>query len=203
MRTTIKSVVAAVAMVTAACAHGFSLPLVGAGTELNKWTRNMSGVLEAAQNTGYPIFLVMINDSSSGQGCEHCKYFVERTLNTSEFDAIVSDYKFYLVLLNIWGADSGQSQPNYGGVSSSVFFNYFYKYNSDSGYPLVAVLRPDGKKYKGWGDTTNPSTRGTSLHRYIREAIADLSKNDSTKFDLFILIILRCGMVGFINQDSE
>ena len=184
MRTTIKSVAAAAAMLTAACAHGFSLPLVGAGTEPNQWSRNMSGVLDAARNTGYPIFLVMINDSSSGQGCEHCKYFVERTLNIPEFDAIVSDYKFYMVLLNIWGADSGQSQPNYGGVSSSVFFNYFYKYNSDSGYPLVAVLRPDGTKYKGWGDTTNPSTRGTILHQYIRNAIADLSKNDSTKFDL-------------------
>ena len=147
MRTTIKSVAAAAAMLTAACAHGFSLPLVGTGTELNTWSRNISGVLSAAQATGYPIFLVMINDSSSGDGCSHCKYFVERTLNIPEFSAIVNDYKFYMVLLNIWGADTGLSQPNYGGVSSSLFMQYFWKYASDGGYPVVAVLNSDGTKY--------------------------------------------------------
>ena len=186
MKKTIKAIISAAVIAAAACAYGFSLPLVGTGTELNKWSRNMSGVLSAAQTTGYPIFLVMINDSSSGDGCAHCKYFVERTLNVPEFDSIVHDYKFYMVLLNLWGADSGQSEPNYGGVSSSVFMNYFYKYHSDSGYPVVAVLNPDGTKYKGWGDTTVPSTRGTVLNQYIREAIADLSaeKVASTTFDL-------------------
>lgn len=185
MKKMIRAILAAAAVAAMTCAYGFSLPLVGTGTELNKWSRNMDGVLAAAKTTGYPIFLVMINDSSSGEGCEHCKNFVERTLNTPEFDAIVSDYKFYLVLLNVWGADSAQSQPNYGGVSSSVFFNYFYKYITDGGYPLVAVLRPDGTKYKGWGDTTLPSTRGTILNQYIRAAIADLSeKAVVTKFDL-------------------
>ena len=92
MRKTIKSVVAAVAMASAACAYGFSLPRVGTGTELNTWSRNISGVLDAAKTTGYPIFLVMINDSSSGEGCSHCKTFVENTLNKAEFDAIVKDY---------------------------------------------------------------------------------------------------------------
>lgn len=185
MKKTVKSIIAGAIMVASVCAYGFSLPVVGTDTALNTWSRNMDGVLAAAKTTGYPIFLVMINDSSSGEGCEHCKLFVERTLNTSEFAAIVNDYKFYMVLLNIWGADTASSQPNYGGVSSSVFFNYFWKYNSDSGYPLVAVLSSDGKKYKGWGDSTNPSTRGTSLPRYIREAIADLSAQPSvTTFNL-------------------
>ena len=184
MKMTVRAIISAVVMAAAACAYGFSLPLVGTGTELNKWSRNMEGVLAAAKKTGYPIFLVMINDSSTGEGCEHCKYFVERTLNTSEFNAIVKDHKFYMVLLNVWGSDTGQSQPNYGGVSSSVFFNYFYTYSTDGGYPLVAVLRPDGTKYKGWGDTTVPGTRGTILHQYIREAIADLAPQNDTKFDL-------------------
>ena len=91
-----------------------------------------------------------------------------------------------MVLLNYWGAETGQSQPEYGGVSSSVFMQNFYKYASDDGYPVVAVLRPDGTKYKGWGDSTNPGTRGSILHQYIRSAIADLAPKSiaSTVFDL-------------------
>ena len=183
MKKAIKAIIAATVMAVVSSVHGFSLPIVGTGTELNQWSRNISGVLATAKKTGYPIFLVMINDSSTGEGCSHCKSFVENTLNTSEFAAIVKDYKFYMVLLNLWGANTGASQPNYGGVSSDVFMQNFYKYASDGGYPVVAVLRPDGTKYKGWGDTTKPGTRGTILHQYIRQAIADLSTK-STSFDL-------------------
>ena len=185
MKKAIRSLVALAAMAFAVCAHGFVLPLVGTGTELNKWSRNMSGVLAAAKTTGYPIFLVMINDSSTGEGCGHCKLFVERTLNTSEFEATVRDYKFYMVLLNYWGSDTGRSQPNYGGVSSAMFMQNFYAYASDRGYPVVAVIRPDGRKYKGWGDSTNPSTRGTTMNQLIRQAIADLApRNADTTFTL-------------------
>ena len=183
MKRLYKSMLAAAAMVVASCAYGFSLPRVGTGTALNTWSSNMSGVLSAAQQTGYPIFLVMINDSSSGEGCSHCKAFVENTLNKPEFDAIVNDYKFYLVLLNIWGAETGTSQPEYGGVSYDVFMTYFNKYNVDGGYPVVAVLRPDGTRYAAWGDSTNPGTRGTLINQYIRQAIADLSPN-STEISL-------------------
>ena len=183
MKRSYKSILAAAVLAVASCAYGFSLPKVGTGTALNTWSSNMSGILGAAQQTGYPIFLVMINDSSAGDGCGHCKLFVERTLNTAEFDAIVRDYKFYMVLLNIWGADTSSSQPEYGGVSSSVFMNYFSKYNVDGGYPIVAVLSPDGKKYAAWGDSTVPSTRGTSLHQYIRQAIADFAPS-STEISL-------------------
>ena len=184
MKQIIRSVMVAAVMALVATAHGFSLPIVGTETEPNKWSRNMSGVLAAAQKTGYPIFLVMINDSSSGEGCGHCKAFVENTLNRSEFDAIVKDYKFYMVLLNYWGNENGVSQPKYGGVSAAVFNTYFKIYQADGGFPAVAVIRPSGTTYKKWGHKTSPSTRTTKMNEAIRQAIADLAPKNDTKFDL-------------------
>ena len=101
MKKTVKAILAAALMAVVSSVYGFSLPIVGTGTELNKWSRNISGVLAAAKTTGYPIFLVMINDSSTGEGCEHCKLFVERTLNTAEFDAI--NESFQATFLELFG----------------------------------------------------------------------------------------------------
>ena len=177
MKRTIRAVIAATVMATISFAHGFSLPNVGTDVVPNQWTSNMSGVLAAAQSTGYPIFLVMLNSTSTGGGCSHCHAFVEKTLNVPEFDAIVRDYKFYLVLLNLGGA-VGTTSP--GGVSVDVFDNYFRRYASSDVYPCVAVIRPDGSRYKGWGYSTNPSTESPILHQYIRAAIAEIAVPGAT-----------------------
>jgi len=140
MKNAIRSVLAAAAMAVVSTVHGAALPRVGAGTELNTWTRNFSGVLAAAKTTGHPILLIMVNNSSSGDGCSHCKMFEERTLNSAAFDAIVKDYKFYMVLLNYWGIDQGSTQPEYGGVPYSVFWPIFQTYNADGGFPVVSVI---------------------------------------------------------------
>ena len=180
MNKAIRSVLAAAAMAAISTVHGAALPRVGSGTDLNTWTRNFSGVLAAAKTTGHPILLVMVNNSSSGDGCSHCKMFEERTLNSAEFASIVRDYRFYMVLLNYWGIDQGTTQPDYGGVPYSVFWPVFQTYNADGGFPVVSVIRPDGRRYKSWGDGTNPGTRGTLIHQYIRAAIADLAVSGGT-----------------------
>ena len=177
MKSIIKCIVAAVAL-CAVNAMAAVLPQVGNGTEPNQWTRNMDGVLAAAKTTNLPILLVMINDSSTGEGCQHCMKLVNNTLNTENFANVVARYKFYMVLLNYW---SSPSEPAYGGVSESVFDTYFYKYQAgDYGYPQVAVIRPDGTRYTGWSYETRPvSTGGNTLHQHIAEAIADLSTGET------------------------
>lgn len=178
MKTVIRSAIAIIAMV-ALSSSAAVLPAVGNGTEPNKWTRNMSGVLNAAKTTNLPILLVMINDSSSGEGCAHCMQFVTRTLNTQNFANIVSTYSFYMVLLNRW---SSPSEPNYGGVDYSVWSTYFNRYQAgDSGYPQVVVIRPDGTRYRGWSYETRPvSTSGTVVYQSISQAIAELSPLGTT-----------------------
>lgn len=178
MKTAIRCAIITIAMAVFSGSAAV-LPVVGNGTEPNKWTRNMSGVLSAAKTTNLPILLVMINDSSSGEGCSHCMQFVTRTLNTQNFADIVSTYSFYMVLLNRW---SSPSEPNYGGVDYSVWSTYFNRYQAgDSGYPQVAVIRPDGTRYKVWSYETRPvSTSGTLTYQYIAQAIADLSPLGTT-----------------------
>ena len=166
----------AVMLVAFGCFAAF-LPEVGNGTEPNKWTRNMAGVLAAAKTTGYPIFLTMINEAANGDGCSHCQAFVQNTINTAAWKSLVSDYKFYMVLMNRWGRNAGEVlDPAHGGVDSSTFSFYFNKYAASSVYPLVAVIRPDGVRYKAWVD---PQTRGTNMPGHIREAIEALISTDS------------------------
>ncbi len=172
MKKTLKRLVVVAMVMMAGAAMSFTLPQVGTGTSPNVWTRNMDGVLKAAKTTGFPIFLVMINDRSDGEGCSHCAAFVERTLESAQFAAMVRDYQFYMVLLNRWGEGGAGSQPQYGGVSPDYFNKYFYKYAADDGYPVVAVIRSTGVRYAGWGDSTRPvGTRGTTVGGEILKAI--------------------------------
>lgn len=172
MKSIIKCIVAA-ALMYASSTTAAVLPLVGKGTEPNQWTSNISGVLAAAKTTNLPIFLVMINDSSTGEGCAHCLQFVKNSLNSQEFANIVAGYRFYMVLLNKWTP----TEVNYGGVSAEVWQTYFSKYRAgDSGYPQVSVIKPDGTRYTGWSHYTQPvSTRGTMVLEYIRSAISELA----------------------------
>ena len=170
----------ATALMVSAGAQAAFLPKVGNGTSPNVWTRNMDGVLAAAKTTGYPIMLVMINEGSGGDGCSHCRDFIANTINTSHFTSIVNDNTFYMVLLNWYGVHTGVMSPDYGDVSAEYFDKYWYKYTVDTGYPLVAVIKPDGTRYKAWTDTAskssgNYSTKAPNFHTVLRAAIEDLS----------------------------
>lgn len=156
------------------------LPNVGDGTTPNVWTRNMDGVLAAARQTGHPILLVMVNEDSDGGGCSHCRDFMNRTLNTANFAAIVNDYEFYMVFLNCYGFEMrGALHPQNGDVSQAYFDKYWYAYTVSPYYPLVAVIRPDGTRYSGWSDSTRPATNYYNFHEYLRAAIAALAPKNS------------------------
>ena len=185
MKTAIKSIVTAVALYAAGLSAAVLPRVSTTDTVPNQWTSNMSGVLEAAKTTNLPILLVMINDSSAGQGCQHCMQFVNNTLNTENFANIVNRYQFYMVLLNYW---SSPREPAYGGVSEKIFDSYFNTYQSgDNGYPQVVVIKPNGTRHKVWSYKTRPvGSSGSILYQYIEAAIAELapSKAVSTVFSL-------------------
>lgn len=147
-------------------ASAAALPSVGNGTEPNKWTSNVDGVISAAQKTGYPIFLCMINDTSTGVGCSHCWEFVINTLNNSEWKRIVSEYKFYMVMINNGGAD----------MFSDYFVGQYYRFGGaelGGGLPLVRVFSADGQKgSKIWSQATCEGPRFWTL---IEPEIAKLS----------------------------
>ena len=170
--------IAAAAVMYAASATAAVLPRVGTGTEPNQWTSNVEGVLSESKTTNLPILLVMINDSSTGEGCQHCMQFVNNTLNTDNFSAIVSTYKFYMVLLNQWSAPS---EPAYGGVPQAYFDKYFYMYQmGDYGYPQVILITPNGDRYTGWSYETRPvSSSGPGLYKYLSAALAEIAPTTS------------------------
>ena len=178
MKSIIKSLVAMVALATVGVSAAVLPQVSTTDTVPNKWTSNMSGVLNAAKTTNLPILLVMINDSSSGVGCQHCMQFVNNTLHSENFANIVKRYQFYMVLLNNW---SSPREPNYGGVSDSYFDTYFFQYQAgDSGFPQVVVIKPNGQRYTGWSYETRPYTTSSSLlYQPLEAAIADLSPKET------------------------
>lgn len=159
----------AAAMVSATLLSG-GLPSVGNGTEPNVWTKNMEGVLAAAKETGYPILLVMINDSVTGEGCSHCWTFVQQTLNNPEFTRIAKTYPFYMVLINLWpGAP--------GWVSEDYFLNYFFKYASRETFPLVATLKSNGSiDYNAW---SQPNTEAALFYAKIEARLSAMVKKST------------------------
>lgn len=185
MKSIVKSIVAAIALSTAGLSAAVLPRVSTTGTVPNQWTSNMEGVLAAAKTTNLPILLVMINDSSTGQGCQHCMQLVNNTLNTENFANVVKKYQFYMVLLNCW---SSPSEPAYGGVSEKVFDTYFYAYQSgDNGYPQVALIKPNGTRYAVWSYKSRPvGSSGSILYQYIDAALAEVApkKADKTIFSL-------------------
>ena len=178
MKSVVKSIVAAIAL-SAAGAFAAILPRVSTtDTVPNQWTSNMSGVLKAAKETNLPILFVAINDSSSGDGCEHCLKFVTNTLNTENFANIVKNYQFYMVLLNAW---SSPRESAYGGVPDSVFQTYYWRYEDGGGYPQVVLLNPDGTRYTGWSWRSRPAAGGSTFHQYLEEAIAKIAPSKTVK----------------------
>ena len=135
-----KIMLAVMATLATLASSAFSLPSVGDGTAPCVWTRNITGVRAAAKTTGYPMLVVVINDSNEGEGCDHCKAFLEH--NRAGIEALAKKYKFYMVLLNYWSGANG-----YSSLAST--------YRIDFGvYPIlpsVSVRTPDGTVSKGWG----------------------------------------------------
>ena len=163
MKSIIKSIALATVMYVAG-ATAASLPQVGDGTAPNQWTRNITGVLEAAKTTQLPIFLVMVN-----LGCSHCETFEQRTLNSQEFASIVQRYRFYMVLL---------VKSN---TSSELWSRCFWGYGSgDTSYPQVIILTPGGTRYTGWSNDTRPVTAVSPLlYQFIEAALAELTTGSS------------------------
>ncbi len=185
MKSIVKSIAAAIVLYAVGVSAAVLPRVSTTATVPNQWTSNMEGVLAAAKTTNLPIFLVMINDSSTGQGCQHCMQFVNNTLNTENFANLVKKYQFYMVLLNYW---SSPRQPEYGGVSEKVFDAYFDIYQSgDDGYPQVVLIKPNGARHAVWSYKSRPvGSSGPILYQYIDAALAEVApkKADKTVFSL-------------------
>ena len=160
-----KSIVKGIALATAlyvAGATAATLPQAGDGTEPNQWTRNITGVLEAANTTQLPILLVMVNI-----GCSHCEDFETRTLNSQELASISQRYRFYKVLL---------VKSN---VSSDIWSRCFRTYGSgDTSYPQVVIIK-NGRRYTGWSYETRPAATSPILYQFIEAALAETTTGTS------------------------
>ena len=165
-----KLVLAALAAVLSFGANAGALPSVGKGTEPNQWTSNVDGVIAAAQQTGYPILVVMINDTSTGEGCVHCWNFVLNTLNNSEFKRVVNQYKFYMVMINNGGLDG----------FTDYFVGQYYRFGGDylgGTLPLVRVFSGDGSQGSDiWSQAT---CEGPNFWRVIEKAIVKYAPSDT------------------------
>ena len=130
----------------------------GTDTVPNVWTRNYTGVLAAAQQTGYPILIVVVNSAS----CGHCHVLNDLTLNSANFAKMESELTFYKLMIDApEGGDYNTVVRRYSG--------YF-----DSGmYPIIGVLRSNGDMYGSFGNRTT-DTRDVSLD--IRQLIESLAK---------------------------
>ena len=160
-----KIMLAVMATLATLAASAFSLPTVGDGTEPCVWTRNITGVRAAAKTTGYPMLVVVINDSNEGEGCDHCKSFLEH--NRAGIEALAKNYKFYMVLLNYWSGANG-----YSSLASTYRINFGV-------YPIlpsVSVRAPDGAVSKGWG---YPLVDGNIVSR-IKDEIEKFAVKKST-----------------------
>ena len=138
-----------------------SYPNAGNGTEPNVWTRNFSGVLKAAQTTGYPIFLIAVNSPV----CGHCHLMMDNTVNTEEFAAMERELTFYKVIMD---QAYSSSSPDWSYMLS-LYFPQYFDYQM---YPLVAVLRKDGRVYGSFGNAT---TDGRGVAGDVRVLIENLA----------------------------
>ena len=160
-----KIMLAVMATLATLASSAFSLPSVGDSTAPCVWTRNITGVRAAAKTTGYPMLVVVINDSNEGEGCDHCKSFLEH--NRAGIEALAKNYKFYMVLLNYWSGANG-----YSSLASTYRINFGV-------YPIlpsVSVRAPDGTVSKGWG---YPLVDGNIVSR-IKDEIEKFAVKKST-----------------------
>ena len=135
MKKAIVSVLIGLSILTVSAAYR----QVGNGTELNVWTANYSGVVSAAQQTGYPILLIIVNSVT----CGHCHTLNNLTLNSSAFRALEAEEPFYCLMID------------QALVSDKLYLDVWRRYNryfNDNMFPLIAVLRKDGSVYNSYGN---------------------------------------------------
>lgn len=151
----VKVVIGLLVMFSSICANAYRA--TGTSTEPNVWTRNYSGVLAAAKNTGYPILIVIVNSAT----CGHCHVLNQLTLNSATFAKMERELTFYKLMMDA---------PN-GGEFSTVTSRY-YKYFDSAMYPIIGVLRNDGSMYGSFGNRTTDSRDVSSDIRKLIERLA-------------------------------
>lgn len=139
-----------------ACAWG-AYRTTGTSTEPNVWTRNYSGVLAAAKQTGYPILIVIVNSAT----CGHCHILNQLTLNSSAFAQMERELTFYKLMMDA---------PNGGEFQTTV--NRYYSYFNYGMYPIIGVLRKDGSMYGSFGNRTTDGRDVTADVRSLIERLA-------------------------------
>ena len=142
---------------------GAAYRTVGNGTEPNVWSANYSGIVSAAQQTGYPILLIVVNSAT----CGHCHTLNSLTLNSSAFRALESEETFYRLMID------------QVLVSDKLCLDVWRKYSryfNDNMYPLIAVLRKDGSVYNSYG---NRVTDVRNVAGDVRQWITALAKEQS------------------------
>ncbi len=130
----------------------------GTGTEPNVWTKNYSGVLAAAKQTGYPILIVVVNSIT----CGHCHVLNQLTLSSSAFSAMEHELTFYRVMMD----------APYAGSDWGVVVGKYRNYFNSGMYPLIGVLRKDGSMYNSYGNRTTDSRDVTADVRMWIEQLA-------------------------------
>lgn len=126
-------------------------------TEPNVWSRNYSGVLAAAAQTGYPILIVIVNSAT----CGHCHILNQLTLNSAAFAKMESELTFYKLMMDA---------PN-GGEFQTVASKY-YSYFNNGMYPVIGVVRKDGSMYGAYGNWTTDERDVTAEIRSLIEKLA-------------------------------
>lgn len=130
----------------------------GTGTEPNVWTRNYSGVLSAAKQTGYPILIVIVNSIT----CGHCHTLNQKTLSSPAFSALENELTFYRVMVD----------APYVGSDWGIVLDRYYSYFNSGMYPVIGVLRKDGSMYNSYGNRTTDNRDVTSDVRKWIEQLA-------------------------------
>ena len=128
-------------------------------TEPNVWSRNYSGVLAAAKQTGYPILIVIVNSAT----CGHCHLLNQLTLNSAAFATMERELTFYKLMMDA---------PNGGEFQTTV--SRYYNYFNGGMYPIIGVLKKDGSMYGAFGNRT---TDGRDVTPDIRKMIEQLARD--------------------------
>ena len=169
MKKAIKGSVSALCMLASLVAMAVNYPSAGTSTEPNVWTKNFTGVLEAAKTTGYPILLIVVNSG----GCGHCHTMMENTINTATFAAAERELTFYKVLMDM--------PYSYPSADWNKAWNGYKGQCADSGmFPILAVLRKDGSVYGNYG---NKITDKRGVASELRSLIENLAAEQGADID--------------------
>jgi len=158
MKTTIKTLSTALCTMLSAASLAATYPRGIDTTTTNTWSRNFSGVMAAARETGYPVLMIVVNSAT----CSHCHTMIANTVNTAEFAQMEKDLTYYEVIMDAVGGS-----PEFGTV-----VNKYYRYFDSGMYPIVAVLRKDGTVYGAFGNRTT-DRRGVATD--LRQLIENLA----------------------------